>query len=130
MKPVAIYYSTFGLIFAGAAVLALRTPDHKLTPPRVRRIPWALGPIAGWIVVYRFLAMEASDICARRLSPVRRGDAGAFLNCTPELLAGGAADIVLFLWVWAPPLLVAAMSAAYLLRSAQHFVRRSRSAGQ
>ena len=117
-----------GLVFFGVLAMAVLTlvaylrrhPEPELTPADGARMKWFFAAFVVWIVVLRGLATEAAHSCTvdGHWLSLRSGLSG-FWNCSPRLLAGGPAEIFVFLWAWAPFALIAAFCVRQLLRMAR-----------
>ena len=88
---------------------------------------WAFLAMAAWLIGLRWLVTEVTAICA--VSPAelgrRTGWIVRFIECSPNLLSGGPADILIFAFAWVGALLALAFL-FYLLLSAFRPARDSK----
>ena len=119
--------SAAALVLLGVLAMAVLTlilylrryPEPELTPADGTRLKWVFAGVVVWTLVFRGLATEVSHSCAvdSRWLSYRSGLSG-FWDCSPKLLSGGAEEIFIFFWAWAPFALITVFCVRHLLRMA------------
>jgi len=118
-----IHLALVFLALAGPFAWLIRNPGWRSTPHDARITKWIMFAVALWIIGIYALVSLSSNICLIEVDPMRRGNRYDFVNCTPQLLSGGFADLFLFAWFWGPPAVLAFFSARYLIRLVRGRIR-------
>ena len=129
---VALFWTLLLLSLAGmVAYLFHGRSDSQLTLADGLRLKWLLIAMVAWAVGGRALATEVTRICATTIDPRTRSGNSHFIECSPQLLGGGPAELFTFGWTWLPPLVAGILSARYLLRIArERFDRQHKADGR
>ena len=82
-----------------------------------RALLWSFVGIAAWLILLRGLATGSAHACAIDAAELGRRTVWIlrFLECSPRLLSGSAADVFFFVFVWAGLLLSVAFLGYLLL---------------